>query len=126
MRPPLSMHSNLNESTEYLFSYGTLQQEAVQLAAFGRRLEGTPDSLIGYKLVMVQVRDQDFNAKTGASHHRNLQYTGNTSDTIEGTVFSVTRKELEQADAYEPFDYKRVLVKLASGLDAWIYVYSDQ
>ena len=120
------MHSNFDEPTAYLFSYGTLQQEAVQLAAFGRRLEGTPDSLIGYRVVMVQVRDQDFIAKSGAVQHRNLQYTGDTSDTIEGTVFAVTSKELEQADAYEPFDYKRVLVKLNSGLDAWIYVYSDQ
>lgn len=119
------MHSRV-EPTEYLFSYGTLQQEAVQLAAFGRRFEGTPDRLIGYKLVMVQVHDQDFIAKSGASQHRNLQYTGHTSDTIEGTVFSVTGKELEQADAYEPFDYKRLQVKLKSGLDAWIYVYSDQ
>ena len=120
------MHSNLEQLTEYLFSYGTLQQEEVQVAAFDRRLEGTPDSLVGYKLVMVQVRDQDFNAKTGASHHRNLQYTGDASDTIDGTVFSVTPKELEQGDAYEPFDYKRVQVKLKSGLDAWVYVYSGQ
>jgi len=119
------MHSRV-EPTEYLFSYGTLQQEAVQLAAFGRPLEGMKDTLIGYKLVMVQVADQDFIAKSGASYHRNVQYTGDSSDTIEGTVLSVTRKDLEQADAYEPFDYKRVQVKLKSGLDAWIYVYSDQ
>ena len=121
------MHSSLKEEpTEHLFSYGTLQQEAVQLAAFGRTLEGMKDSLIGYKLVMVQVADRDFVAKSGASQHRNLQFTGDKSDTIEGTVFSVTWKELEQADTYEPFDYKRVQVKLASGLDAWIYVYSNQ
>jgi gamma-glutamylcyclotransferase (GGCT)/AIG2-like uncharacterized protein YtfP len=121
------MHSSLKtEPTEHLFSYGTLQQEEVQLAAFGRTLEGTKDSLIGYKLVMVQVADQNFIAKSGASQHRNLQYTGDTSHTIEGTVFSVTKTDLEQADAYEPFDYKRVQVKLASGVDAWIYVYSNQ
>ena len=121
------MHSSLEEhATEYLFSYGTLQEEPVQLAAFGRRLEGTPDSLVGYKLVMVESLDQDFVARSRAELHRNLQYTGDASDTIDGTVFSVTKKELEQADAYEPFDYKRVQVQLRSGLDAWVYVYSGQ
>jgi hypothetical protein len=30
--------------TEFLFSYGTLQLEAVQSATFGRLLEGTPDA----------------------------------------------------------------------------------
>jgi len=121
------MHSTPEEhATEYLFSYGTLQEEPVQLAAFGRRLEGTPDSLVGYKLVMVESQDQDFVTRSRAELHRNLQYTGDASDTIDGTVFAVTKRELEQADAYEPFDYKRVQVQLRSGLNAWVYVYSGQ
>lgn len=33
------------DDTENLFSYGTLQSEAVQLATFGRRLEGTVDRI---------------------------------------------------------------------------------
>jgi gamma-glutamylcyclotransferase (GGCT)/AIG2-like uncharacterized protein YtfP len=106
---------------ENLFSYGTLQTEEVQLATFGRRLEGKPDSLVGYSLMMIQIRDQDFAAKSGATQ-RNVQFTGVSSDLVEGTVFTVTRKELEQADAYEPADYKRVLVQLRSGLSAWVYL----
>ena len=110
------------KESENLFSYGTLQTEAVQLATFGRRLEGKPDILVGYSLTIVQVEDQNFVALSGAALHRNLQFTGIASDLVEGTVFTVTRKELEQADAYEPADYKRVLVQLKSGMNAWVYL----
>jgi len=110
------------KETENLFSYGTLQTEAVQLATFGRRLEGKPDSLVGYSLTMIPIQDQDFVTLSGAAHHRNLQFTGIASDFVEGTVFTVTGKELEQADAYEPADYQRVLVQLRSGMNAWVYL----
>jgi hypothetical protein len=33
-----------------LFSYGTLQQEEVQLAIFDRKLRGDQDELVGYDL----------------------------------------------------------------------------
>ena len=112
--------------TENLFSYGTLRTESVQLDTFGRRLEGKPDTLVGYSLKMIRIEDQDFVALSGTAHHRNLQYTGLTSDSIEGIVFRVTKKELEQADAYEPDGYKRVLVELSSGTKAWVYINISQ
>jgi hypothetical protein len=105
-----------------LFSYGTLQIEAVQLATFGRRLEGKPDVLVGYSLTMIQIQDQNFVAISDATHHRNVQFTSIASDLVEGTVFKVTKKELEQADAYEPADYKRVLAQMRSGMNAWVYL----
>lgn len=40
-------------ATVRLFSYGTLQQENVQRATFGRLLDGTPDALMGYVSAMV-------------------------------------------------------------------------
>ena len=110
------------EQTENLFSYGTLQTEAVQLSTFGRRLEGKPDSLTGYSVRTIKIEDQDFVALSGAELHRNLQFTGDVSDFVEGTVFSVTRTELEQADAYEPAGYERVLADLKSGRRAWVYL----
>lgn len=110
------------KETEHLFSYGTLQAEAVQLATFGRRLEGKSEILVGYSLTMIQIQDQDFVATSGAAHHRNLQSTGSAPDFVEGTVFTVTKKELEQADAYEPAGYKPVLVQLRSGINAWVYL----
>ncbi len=39
------------QAVENLFSYGTLQSESVQLETFGRKLEGEPDTLPGYRLV---------------------------------------------------------------------------
>lgn len=110
------------KETENLFTYGTLCVEEVQLATFGRRLEGAPDALPGYRLVMIQIEDQDFVVKSGAANHRNLQFTGNPSDFVEGFVFRVTKRELERSDAYEPVGYERVLVRLKSGMDAWVYL----
>lgn len=110
------------KETEHLFAYGTLQTEAVQLATFGRRLEGQRDALVGYRLAMIQIEDQEFVATSGSAQHRNLQFTGLASDFIEGTVFTLTKKELEQSDAYEPAEYKRVIVQLKSGTNAWVYV----
>lgn len=108
--------------TEHLFSYGTLQTESVQLATFGRRLTGRPDALVEYRLQMIRIEDQEFVATSGAEYHRNLEFTGNTSDVVEGTAFSVTQPELEQADAYEPEGYERVRVRLRSGIEAWAYL----
>ena len=59
---------------------------------------------------------------SGTADHRNLEFSGDPSDLVEGTAFNVTPSELEQADAYEPAGYKRVLVQLRSGLNAWVYV----
>ena len=114
-----------NQQTEYLFSYGTLQTEAVQLATFGRKLEGRSDALIGYRLVMIEILDQEFVAASGTAHHRNLLFTGLPSDVVEGAALSLTSKDLELADSYEPSGYNRVQVQLKSGATAWVYIYSN-
>ena len=110
------------EETERLFSYGTLQTESVQLSTFGRKLNGRRDALPGYLLQMIQITDQEFVTTSGAEYHRNLEFTGSTSDLVDGTVFSLTKQELEQADAYEPDGYERIRVKLRSGIEAWAYL----
>ncbi len=96
------------EATENLFAYGTLRLEEVQLANFGRRLEGVTDALVGHRLVM-------------SSEHRNLEFTGNAEDVVEGIVYKLTLKELMQADAYEPEGYARAEVRSRGGLDVWVY-----
>jgi gamma-glutamylcyclotransferase (GGCT)/AIG2-like uncharacterized protein YtfP len=112
-----------NEQTENLFSYGTLQQEEVQLAAFGRRLAGVADTLLGYKVTLIPIQDRAVIANTGDTHYRNVQFTGVESDCVSGTVFRVTKSELEQADEYErDADYKRVTVTLKSGVTSWVYL----
>jgi gamma-glutamyl AIG2-like cyclotransferase len=105
-----------------LFTYGTLQQEAVQLSTFGRKLAGQTDTLVGYRLVMVRIEDEDFVRESGTADHRNVQFTGDPSDAVEGIVFDVTQSELEQSDAYEPSGYRRTLVQMQSGLNAWVYL----
>ena len=99
-----------------------LQRDEVQLDVFGRTLQGSDDALPGYTLKLIEIQDQDFVLKSGTAIHRNLQFTGYSSDFVEGTVYSVTQQELEQADAYEPDGYQRVLVQLRSGAKAWVYV----
>lgn len=110
------------KETENLFAYGTLREEEVQLSTFGRKLEGTPDVLPGYRLGIIRIEDQDFVIKSGRADHLNLQFTGVPSDYVEGFVFRVTKKALEQADAYEPVGYGRALVRLKSGKNAWVYL----
>lgn len=111
-----------DKASELLFAYGTLQTEDVQRSLFGRRLDGTADALVGYRLRIVRIHDQEFVKTSGTADHRNLEFTGDPNDFVEGTAFKVTRAELDQADAYEPTDYKRKLVQLRSGRDAWVYL----
>ena len=113
--------SSEKETTELLFSYGTLQNEEVQLATFGRLLRGHTDTLVGYKLKLIPNQDQTFTTPDASSDLRQVYFTGLASDTVNGTVFTLSRVELEHADAYEPADFKRTLIRAKSGLDVWVY-----
>jgi gamma-glutamylcyclotransferase (GGCT)/AIG2-like uncharacterized protein YtfP len=109
-------------TTIHLFSYGTLQQEKVQLETFGRRLEGGPDALPGYRREMVRITDPQVIATSGADHHPIVMPSDNPTDTVDGAVFEITAAELAAADEYEVSDYKRVAVRLTSGKGAFVYV----
>ncbi|WP_077034757.1 gamma-glutamylcyclotransferase family protein [Pelomonas sp. KK5] len=113
-------------ATQRLFSYGTLQLESVQLATFGRRLNGQADQLPGYRLEQLAIRDSAVVATSGKTHHPIAVHTGSAEDRIEGAVLEVTPGELAHADAYEVEDYRRAEVTLASGLTAWAYVDARQ
>ena len=108
-------------NTERLFSYGTLQQESVQLANFGRRLECSADAVIGWRLSNVEIDDPEVVAESGLSVHPIL-VPGSPTDEVEGMVFEISPAELKAADAYETSAYRRVRVKLRSGAQAWVYV----
>jgi hypothetical protein len=107
---------------ERLFSYGTLQQENVQLATFGRLLEGSPDALVGFRQELVEIIDSSVLAMSGKRLHPIVVRSGNDGDRVSGTVFEITPTELLAADEYEVADYERVKAQLASGLTAWVYV----
>jgi acyl-CoA thioesterase FadM len=108
--------------TEWLFSYGTLQDEAVQRATFGRTLSGRRDSLAGHALSTVTIRDAGVIATSGKSVHSIIEPSSLFEDAVDGTIYRITPHELAAADRYEVAEYKRVAVKMQSGVKAWAYV----
>lgn len=110
------------EQTEKLFAYGTLQLESVQLAIFGRHLTGRADTLTGFRLVPLRIDDQRVVEVSGRAEHTMAGFTGRDSDVVPGTVFDLTRRELDEADSYEVEAVRRVALGLRSGIRAWVYV----
>src|SRR5262249_32041013 len=106
----------------WLFSYGTLQQEDVQLATFGRRLEGPADALPGYATSLFEITDAAVIGTSGKVHHLMAKPTDDPADEVPGVAFRITPAELAAADTYEVSAYKRVAVRLKSGLRAFVYV----
>jgi gamma-glutamylcyclotransferase (GGCT)/AIG2-like uncharacterized protein YtfP len=106
-----------------VFSYGTLQQEGVQLSTFGRLLQGQTDEILGFEQSSVRIEDPQVAATSGKTHHANVTFNGRHDSRVSGTVFEITDAELAAADQYEQLAaYKRVAVVLASGKQAWVYV----
>lgn len=105
-----------------IFSYGTLQYKQVQHDLFGRELQGVKDSLVGFKLGQIKNSNKIAVELSGEETHLLAINTGNMDDSVSGMVFDISDDELRRADAYEAPDYKRINVKLRSGLTAWLYV----
>ena len=101
--------------SDFLFSYGTLQLESVQLSLFGRPLTGTPDELPEHRATLLESDEP-------TERHPIARHTGDAGDCVAGTVFTVTLEELGRADEYEPPPYERRAVHLRSGIVAWAYL----
>ena len=112
-------------ASERLFSYGTLRNGDVQLATFGRLLDGAPDELIGFRQEAHEVADAEFLAKGGARLQSMVVLSGNPADRVPGWAYMLTKAELTAADAYEPRGYRRIETVLASGVRAWVYASAD-
>lgn len=108
-----------------LFSYGTLQQDEVQLATFGRLLEGRPDAIAGHRLDWLTITDPQVVETSGSDRHPVLHRSDDAAEEVQGTVFEITDDELAAADVYEVDDYERIAVPLRSGPQAWVYVFSS-
>jgi len=104
-----------------LFSYGTLQQEAVQMSTFGRLLQGHRDELVGFEQSLLRIEDPQFVATSGKADHAIVKFNGRDDSRVSGTVFEISATELTKADQYEPAGYKRISAMLASGKQAWVY-----
>ena len=106
-----------------LFSYGSLQQENVQLSTFGRRLNGQRDELPRFEQTSVRIHDPQVIAAIGTTHHANVRFNGDDNSRVPGMAFEITDAELDSVDEYEAyFFYKRIAAMLASGREAWVYV----
>lgn len=101
-----------------LFSYGTLQDPSVQLAVFGRTIEGRHDELVGFGLSQIQM-----NAERGEAHgsYPIVHATGRPTDRVTGTLLDLTEADLLVSDRYESEAYQRVPTVLDSGAEAWVY-----
>ncbi|MEH6682352.1 MAG: gamma-glutamylcyclotransferase family protein [Sediminicola sp.] len=95
-----------------LFSYGTLQDTAVQLQLFQRKLHGFSDTLYGYRLVPKIIE---------ATYHAILP-SPDSGALVKGVVYELFPNELSTADLYEGPQYIRTRVSLSSGKKAWAYI----
>lgn len=109
---------------EYLFSYGTLQKDEVQMKLFGRLLDGEKDVLKGYKTASIEITDEKFLAEGENKIQQTIISTNNEKDFIEGMIFEISEEELLLTDTYEPENYARIKVEFESRKKAWIYVAS--
>lgn len=107
-----------------IFSYGSLQEERVQLSTFGRLLDGWKDEALGFDVTSATVDDPAAVALSGKHQHANLVRAGHDRR-VAGTVFEISDEELCSVDEYEAvFSYKRIEAALASGKKAWVYVHA--
>ena len=71
---------------------------------------------------LFEITDADVIATSGKTHHLMARPTGNAADEVAGVAFRITPAELAAADTYEVSAYKRIAVRLKSGLEAFVYV----
>lgn len=110
------------EPSVRIFSYGTLQLPEVQIANYGRLLDGEPDALLGYRLEVLPDRDPSAVRISGTKTHMVVRRTADPADRIPGVVFLLTAEELAATDKYEGSDYERAELTLESGRRALVYV----
>ena len=78
--------------------------------------------LKGYRIDDLEITDSDVIRKSGKHIHPVAVHSGNETDVIKGMIFEITEEELQATDRYEVSDYIRVMEKLESGKEAWIYI----
>ncbi len=118
------MASAAGERSVRLFSYGTLREAQVQLATFGRLLDGEPNAVLGYRLETLTITDPAVIATSGSDCHPILRASDDPAAAVEGTVLLISEQELLAADAYEVDGYTRTSVALRHGPQAWAYVFA--
>lgn len=98
----------MGEMSQYLFSFGPLATESVQLSVLGRTLDGAPDAAAGFR--------------ASGTDQLALVPTHDMSDRVPGSVFEVTDDDIAAIDAYETDRAERTSLTLESGVTAWVYL----
>ena len=78
--------------------------------------------MVGYIIAEVQIVNEAVIAKSGRDFHPIAKFTGLRHNRIPGTVYEVSKEELNHADRYEVEFYQRILTILESGKSSWVYV----
>ena len=94
----------------YIFSYGTLGDEPIQVEIFGERIEPKPDSIQNFVV-------RDLIEESGIypiAYHKKGQE-------LRGNLLRVNAQQLENADEYEGPSYVRSLIDTKGGFQAWLY-----
>lgn len=96
----------------------------MQRALYGRDVPTVADALPGYRVDWLRITDPDVLRTSGLDRHPILR-AGAADDRVDGAYLELTAAELAATDAYEVDDYARRLVTLASGIEAFVYVATD-
>jgi hypothetical protein len=106
-----------------VFSHGSLQEEAVQVALYGRVLRCEPDELVDCIRTQIAVPSWHKAAAAGVKYYANVTFVPGSGSRVAGKVFELTEAELVVTDSYEKdAEYVRVRADLASGRRAWVFV----
>jgi len=105
----------IDEPTQSLFVYGTLQNPMTQITVFGRYDAGTPDILTGYRTEPIRVGKGTYPA-----------LCRDQSEFVTGLRIAVTGEELDLIDYYETDAYQRTMMTLRSGHQCWVYLNAAQ
>lgn len=99
-------------ATEYLFTYGTLQDKEVQQMVFSRILTGSKDHLLEHVISKQLV----------GGLYPTVQSSSQSGKGVPGIVYIISKDELQRVDVYEGDAYFRKKTMLASGTEAWVYL----
>jgi gamma-glutamylcyclotransferase (GGCT)/AIG2-like uncharacterized protein YtfP len=109
-----------------VFSYGSLQEEAVQRSIYGHVLRGEPDELLHCRRERIVVPPWHKAAAAGVTHYQNVIFEPGSDGRVKGTALELTEAELIASDEYErEANYVRVPATLASGRPVWVYVNAE-
>ncbi len=118
----LKSKSDMIPKYQYLFSYGTLQNEDVQRDVLGKVLPGQADRLPFYDQSVLEVVNGGRAEASGTARYLLAHYSGRHTDVLQGTAYPVTAADLRRTDKFQGPAYKRIASVLGSGVCAWVYV----